>query len=56
MATYADRMRWQAYCDACYQARYNALKQAGHSAVKAAEVLLDARCGDEYARQWVRAI
>ena len=32
---------------------YAALKAAGHSAAKAAEIVLDAKRGDKYARDWI---
>ncbi len=32
---------------------YATLKALGHSAAKAAEIVLDARRGDPYARQWI---
>lgn len=34
---------------------YAALKYAGHCPANAAEIILDARRGDRYALQWVRA-
>lgn len=35
---------------------YEALKAHGHSAAKAAEIMLDAKRGDEYARQWIAQV
>jgi hypothetical protein len=32
---------------------YEALKQAGHSAAKAVEIILDAKRGDLFAQQWI---
>ncbi len=34
---------------------YDALKVAGHSPAKAAEILLDAKRGDRYAIEWIKA-
>jgi len=35
---------------------YEALKAAGHSPMKAAEILLDAKRGDKHALQWLQAV
>ena len=35
---------------------YEALKRAGHSPAKAAEIMLDAKRGDNYARRWIAAV
>lgn len=35
---------------------YEALKAAGHSAAKAAEIALDAKRGDRHAIAWIAAI
>jgi hypothetical protein len=35
---------------------YELLKKAGHSPVKAAEIILDAKRGDAYAIQWINII
>jgi len=32
---------------------YEALKKLGHSAAKAAEIVLDAKRGDKYAKLWI---
>ena len=34
---------------------YEALKGAGHSPAKAAEIVLDAKRGDQYAVAWIKA-
>lgn len=36
--------------------QYLALKRAGHSPAKAAEIVLDAKRGDSQALGWIRAI
>lgn len=38
------------------QEQYAALKREGHSPAKAAEILLDAKRGDAWARDWVKFI
>lgn len=35
---------------------YEALKRAGHSPAKAAEIILDGKRGVEYARYWINAV
>jgi hypothetical protein len=35
---------------------YQALKRAGHTPAKAAEIFLDAKRGDEYAINWIATI
>jgi hypothetical protein len=35
---------------------YEVLKQAGHPAAKAAEIVLDAKRGDPFARQWIKIL
>jgi hypothetical protein len=35
---------------------YEALKSFGHSPVKAAEIVLDAKRGNEYARRWIALV
>lgn len=39
---------------ACYRRVYEMLKSRGHSPVKALEILLEARRGDELALAWIR--
>jgi len=34
---------------------YSMLKEAGHDAAKAAEILLDAQRKDDHARAWIKA-
>lgn len=35
---------------------YEILKQAGHSPFKAAEIVLDAKRGDQYAITWLKTL